>query len=174
MSMKKMDISHIFSKARNSLGFSQRKLAEKLHISNATISSWERGEQKPSYEALLFLVESSVRPEYLFTGEEPILAADEKQESPHETKPNDRLLSLYEKIEEERDRAQAHKVQFYELARISADLAEELQKADPSAYQEVLGRYESLSFDADLEDMIRVREILRQSKTQEKRGKKPA
>lgn len=40
---KKLEISKQIKKYRNSMGFSQEELAEKLYVSRQTISNWETG-----------------------------------------------------------------------------------------------------------------------------------
>ncbi len=50
-----MEISKQIKKYRNSMGFSQEELAEKLYVSRQTISNWETGKNYPDIHSLLLL-----------------------------------------------------------------------------------------------------------------------
>jgi transcriptional regulator with XRE-family HTH domain len=67
-----------FKKIRNHLGnLTQQELASALGIGRGTIATIENGRSKPSYDVIEALVTIlGVNPDYLVTGEEPVLLRD--------------------------------------------------------------------------------------------------
>lgn len=69
--MKKFSL--ILAKIISETGLTQKQLAEKLNVSDRTITSYMAGKTEPTRSMLCFLCEEyGISPEYIITGEGPV------------------------------------------------------------------------------------------------------
>ena len=52
-----MDFGEYFKNARKLMGYSQKYVADKLHIFQSNVSDWENNVSRPEYENLIALAE---------------------------------------------------------------------------------------------------------------------
>ncbi len=85
---------------RKKLGLSQEELANKLKISQKSVSKYERGTRRPSYETLLAMANIfGVSADYLL-GNSTENNTDEQSEPEYTTRKERQLLNIYRKYED--------------------------------------------------------------------------